>query len=191
MHTPSVSNHSLLYITCYQSRHRQNIISIFPNVQMGHSYNQAWRTLAVWRRHDWETRWKDRNTIVFPLTLFLQFSRSNSFDCFDSKIISKQSLNILQGRLKRCRHAKHKVTQQRSWMGDQSIRLDNALRTSHTAKIRQGHATALIKKATSISETSVNFYHITRRNIPEDKHLQLSLHNSYLISFPRGWNNIR
>jgi hypothetical protein len=30
---------------------------------------------------------------------------------------------------------------------------------------------ALIMEAASISETSVNFYHTTRRNNPEDSHL--------------------
>jgi hypothetical protein len=31
---------------------------------------------------------------------------------------------------------------------------------------------ALMMEAVSISETSVNFYQTTRRNIPEDSHLQ-------------------
>jgi hypothetical protein len=34
---------------------------------------------------------------------------------------------------------------------------------------------ALMMKAVRISETSVNVYHITRRNNPEDSHLQISL----------------
>jgi hypothetical protein len=48
---------------------------------------------------------------------------------------------------------------------------------------------ALIMEAVSTSETSVNFYEITRRNIPEDSHLQLSsgshsYHHTEIVIFP-------
>jgi hypothetical protein len=38
-------------------------------------------------------------------------------------------------------------------------------------------AIALMMEAVSISETSVKFYHITRRNMPEDSHI----HVCYLV----------
>jgi hypothetical protein len=42
-------HHSLICISCYQSRHRQNLISIsFSRItRTAHSYSQAWRTSAI------------------------------------------------------------------------------------------------------------------------------------------------
>jgi hypothetical protein len=39
-------HHSIVCISCYQSRNRQNIILVFPH-RTAHSYSQAWRTLAT------------------------------------------------------------------------------------------------------------------------------------------------
>jgi hypothetical protein len=38
---------------------------------------------------------------------------------------------------------------------------------------------ALMMEAASTSETSVNFYETTRRNIPEDRHLHLDIYNQF------------
>jgi hypothetical protein len=39
-------HHSLVYISCYQSRHRQNLI-FFCITRTAHSSSQAWRTMAI------------------------------------------------------------------------------------------------------------------------------------------------
>jgi hypothetical protein len=51
--------------------------------------------------------------------------------------------------------------------------------------------TALLMEAASTSETSVKFYHTTRRNNPEDSHLHTGLREnlkSYLDSSRLGWD---
>jgi hypothetical protein len=44
---------------------------------------------------------------------------------------------------------------------------------------------ALIMEAISTSETSVNFYQITRRNIPEDSHLHTRCRDNLKSHFVR------
>jgi hypothetical protein len=43
---------------------------------------------------------------------------------------------------------------------------------------------ALMMVAVSTSETSVNFYEIARRNVPENEHLQDKPHSRYRTSVP-------
>jgi UDP-N-acetylmuramyl pentapeptide phosphotransferase/UDP-N-acetylglucosamine-1-phosphate transferase len=45
-------------------------------------------------------------------------------------------------------------------------------------RFRDAYFIALILKSVSTSETSVNFYETTRRNIPEDTHLYILGHES-------------
>jgi hypothetical protein len=42
----------------------------------------------------------------------------------------------------------------------------------------RGLLTTVILEAANTSETSVNFYHTTRRNIPEDSHLHTRCHEN-------------
>jgi hypothetical protein len=49
---------------------------------------------------------------------------------------------------------------------------------------------ALMMKAASTSETSVNFYQTTQRNIPEDSYLFMNPVHNFTQHFPKTYFNI-
>jgi hypothetical protein len=59
-------------------------------------------------------------------------------------------------------------------LGCCAIQSDRSLQTFQRCLLLTSSGRSLVMEAVSTSETSVNFYHTTQLNIPEDNHLQLS-----------------